>query len=157
MSDQCDIIEMDSNASDLLSILHEGAFAKMPEQAWSGQEFQQLFLISGTKSYVINKDQQPIGFILLRNLIDEAEIITFYILPDCCNNGYATLLLEWIIKKLRGQSFKRLFLEVRNNNNAAIRLYKKCSFEIIGRRKGYYNSHHGNKIDAFVMQRQLIV
>ncbi len=65
------------------------------------------------------------------------------------------MLLEWIGKRLQTQSFKRLFLEVRENNEAAIRLYKKCSFKIIGRRKGYYNSSREEKADALVMQNEL--
>ena len=57
---------------------------------------------------------------------------------------------------MQPRSIKRLFLEVRENNDAAIKLYKKCSFKTIGRRKGYYSSHQADNIDALVMQYQLI-
>ncbi|MDG1996670.1 MAG: GNAT family N-acetyltransferase, partial [Emcibacteraceae bacterium] len=65
------------------------------------------------------------------------------------------LLLEWIIKDLQGNSFEKIFLEVRENNVAAIRLYKKNSFDIIGRRIGYYQINKHQKIDALVMQCDL--
>ncbi|MBT5072910.1 MAG: ribosomal protein S18-alanine N-acetyltransferase [Kordiimonadaceae bacterium] len=149
------IDEMTVEGAELLASVHEICFENSPEQAWQKHEFQSLFNVTGTISYVMSINGQPIGFILVREILDEAEILTFCILPKWCNNGYATYLLEWIIKKLQLQSFKRLFLEVRENNDAAIKLYKKCTFKVIGRRKGYYRGHQGDKIDALVMHYEL--
>ena len=149
------IDEMAVEGADLLSSIHKICFKNSPEQAWQKHEFQSLFKVAGTKSYVMSIKGQPIGFILVREILDEAEILIFCILPKWCNNGYARTLLECIMKKLQQRSFKRLFLEVRENNQAAVKLYKKCFFKIIGRRKGYYNSHQGDKIDALVMHREL--
>ena len=149
------VVKMGQEGSELLAGIYARAFKNSPEQHLGIKEFQSLFAITGTVSYVICRDDMPIGFILLRTLVDEAEIITFCILPKWCKNGYATYLLEWIINSLQQQSVKRLFLEVRENNEAAIRLYDKCSFKIIGRRTGYYRGHQGENIDALVMQIQL--
>lgn len=157
MNDQIDINKMGIESCSLLSNIHKLCFDKMPEKTWKSKDFEELFSIDGTISYVMSKAGEPVGFILIRKIIDEAEIITFCILPKYCNNGYATLLLEWVIRKLQMHSIKRLFLEVRNNNLAAMKLYKKCSFEIIGQRNGYYKNRHNDKIDALVMQCQLIV
>ncbi len=152
-----EIREFGEEGAELLSSMHNTVFKNLPEQSWSENEFRDIFSINGTKSYVISRYGEPVGFILLRAIAKEVEIITFCMLPKWCNNGYATYLLEQIIKKLQLQSIKRLFLEVRENNDAATRLYNKCSFKVVGRRKGYYNNHPGSKIDALVMQRQLIV
>lgn len=149
------IDEMSVEGAELLSTIHEICFENSPEQSWLKQEFQNLMSIAGTISYVISINGQPIGFVLIREIPDEAEILTICILPKWCNNGYASYLLEWIIKKLQHKSFKRLFLEVRENNGAAVKLYKKYTFKVIGRRKGYYNSHQADKIDALVMHREL--
>lgn len=148
--------QMGGEGVKLLSSIYNQAFKDAPEQEWDHKTFQNIFEFSGTTSYVICLGDQPIGFSIIRTVLDEAEIITFCILPKWGKNGYATHLLEWIIDTLQMQSIKRLFLEVRNNNDAALRLYKKCSFKIIGRREGYYQSHQGDKIDALVMQIQLI-
>ncbi|MBT5185619.1 MAG: GNAT family N-acetyltransferase [Kordiimonadaceae bacterium] len=157
MTDNIEVIEMGIEASELLSEMHVSSFANLPEQVWSKNDFQEILSITGTKAQVICQSEIPFGFILLREMANEVEIITFCILPKWCNKGYATFLLEWVIKKLQLQITKRLFLEVRANNDAAIALYKKCSFKIIGRRKGYYNNHKSAKIDALVMQCDLIV
>ncbi len=146
------VTELGVTGAALFARLYNCSFNDMPEQSWDEEAFIELFKIPGTVGYVIEQKQKPVGFILIRKLHDEVEIITFCILPKWCNNGYATFLLEWVIKRLQHQAIKRIFLEVRENNRAAIRLYEKCSFEQIGRRKGYYNNHRGDKIDALVMQ-----
>ena len=157
LSQILEIKEFGEEGVELLSSMHKIGFKNQPEQSWAENEFREVFSINGTKSYVVSRGGEPIGFVLLRIIAEEVEIITFCMLPKWCNNGYSTYLLEQIIKKLQLQSIKRLFLEVRENNDAAIRLYNKCSFKVIGRRTGYYNNHLGSKIDALVMQRQLIV
>lgn len=146
------IVKLNAEASSLISELHSKAFLNTSKNEWTVDVFQEMFTIKGTICYIIKNDEQPIGFALIRQVIDEAEIITFCILPNECKNGYATLLLEWVIKDLQGQSIKRLFLEVSEDNVAALGLYKKCSFDIIGRRNGYYHNKHGEKIDAIVMK-----
>ncbi|MBL4602360.1 MAG: ribosomal protein S18-alanine N-acetyltransferase [Emcibacteraceae bacterium] len=150
------IIQMGIEGAELLSEIYAEAFKKTPEQQWGKEAFCDFYSISGTIGYVIKEKEQPIGFLLLRKIIDEAEIITFCILPKWCQNGYGKYLLEWVIDELQQQSIKRFFLEVRENNDAAVRLYNKCSFEIIGRRKGYYKGHQNGNIDALVMQLRLI-
>ncbi len=150
-----EIITMNGEASLLLSELHSSAFRKTLKNTWSEKVFRELFSVNDTQCYIIKRDALPLGFGLIRKVAGEAEIITFCILPNECKNGYATILLEWIIKDLQHQSIKRLFLEVKENNEAALELYKKCSFDIIGRRNGYYQNQYGDNIDAIVMQREL--
>lgn len=151
-SENIEILKMNSEAASLLSHIHSEAFLGASKNEWTADVFNELFAVSGTDCYLIKLDQKPLGFGLTRAAADEAELITFCILPNECKNGYATLLLEWIIKDLQRQSIKRLFLEVSENNVAALGLYKKCSFDIIGRRKGYYQNKRGKNIDAIVMQ-----
>lgn len=151
-----EILKIREEGSALISELHSNAFRNSAEQNWSDQAFKEMFSVKGTVCYLIKRDELPLGFGFIRQVAGEAEIITFCILPNECKNGYATLLLEWIIKDLQRQSIKRLFLEVRENNDAALGLYKKCSFDTIGRRKGYYSNQHGENTDAIVMHLVLI-
>ncbi|MDG1708623.1 MAG: GNAT family N-acetyltransferase [Emcibacteraceae bacterium] len=147
--------KLGSSASEMLSFIHLKSFGDKLDKGWSTQEIKDLFDIPNTNGYVLSVSNEPCGFAIIRGVIDEVEIITFCILPKQCHNGYATLLLEWIIKDLQSNSFKKMFLEVRENNVAAIGLYEKCAFDIIGRRKGYYQINKHQKIDALVMQRDL--
>ena len=155
-TDEIEIFNLNVGVSEILCDIHSIAFQNQGGDEWTADAFQQMLSVNGTDCYIIKHDFTPIGFGLIRKVIDEAEIITFCILPNECNNGYATLLLEWIIKDLQRQSIKRLFLEVSENNKAALGLYKKCSFDIIGRRKGYYQNPQGKNADAIIMQRELV-
>jgi ribosomal protein S18 acetylase RimI-like enzyme len=63
--------------------------------------------------------------------------------------GYAKALMEHCHKELAEQGIKIFFLEVRENNTAAISLYKKLGYEKIAERKKYY----ANGECAIVMQK----
>ena len=49
----------------------------------------------------------------------------------------------------------RAFLEVSADNGPAFTLYLSCGYEIVGRRKDYYQRMDGLSEDALVMQRTL--
>jgi ribosomal-protein-alanine N-acetyltransferase len=78
------------------------------------------------------------GLLIARKADDEAEILTFGVVPPCRNKGLGTALLQAAIERLRASGAKRLFLEVEDGNQAALRLYRSCGAEPVGRRQGYY-------------------
>ena len=86
------------------------------------------------------------GFILCRTVLDETEILTLCVLPAYRRQGVASFLLDEAFKRAKGTRF---FLEVNENNRAALALYSKTGFEVVGKRKKYYN----NKDDAFIMRK----
>jgi ribosomal-protein-alanine N-acetyltransferase len=52
-------------------------------------------------------------------------------------SGVGKALLGFVIEHY-SNSDKEIWLEVRDNNEVAIALYKSCGFENIGIRKGFY-------------------
>ncbi|EDP67897.1 ribosomal-protein-alanine acetyltransferase, putative [Carnobacterium sp. AT7] len=92
---------------------------------------------------------KKIGFIGYTQLFDEAEITTFGILTPFKNQGIGQLFLRSFIEYLKAKEIKKLFLEVREQNKAAITVYKKLGFETIAVRKNYY---HGPVDHALIMQ-----
>jgi ribosomal-protein-alanine N-acetyltransferase len=81
------------------------------------------------------------GLLIARKADDEAEILTFGVTPSCRNQGLGRALLQTAIERLRASGAKRLFLEVADGNEAALRLYRSCGATPVGRRQGYYD--HG--------------
>jgi [ribosomal protein S18]-alanine N-acetyltransferase len=53
------------------------------------------------------------------------------------------------------QELRKIFLEVRVSNAAAIALYRASGFVEIGRRRGYYQNTNGRE-DALLMACELI-
>lgn len=53
--------------------------------------------------------------------------------------GLGELLLRATLDKLKQRGGREIFLEVRESNQVARRLYARCGFEKIARRKEYYD------------------
>ena len=62
----------DPVSGDLLSVLHGRVFA----QGWPASAFHALLQIPGTLALVMLDDGRPVGFVVARSVVDEAEIIT---------------------------------------------------------------------------------
>lgn len=83
------------------------------------------------------------SYLIILDSIDVYEIFEIAVRNTKKRKGLASKLLE----KLPND--KDVFLEVNENNKAAINLYKKFGFEQISIRKKYYN----NKDNALIMRR----
>jgi ribosomal-protein-alanine N-acetyltransferase len=59
-------------------------------------------------------------------------------------------MLDRLIAEARKLRAETVFLEVRDSNRRAIRLYQQAGFNEIGLRKGYYPATQGRE-DAIVM------
>lgn len=66
--------------------------------------------------------------------------------------GRGEALLRHLMEVGRGLGCRRISLEVRPSNTAALRLYAKLGFREVGRRKNYYTDTHE---DALVMRASL--
>jgi ribosomal-protein-alanine N-acetyltransferase len=63
-------------------------------------------------------------------------------------------LLEELMALARRRDMRRMVLEVRASNVAAIGLYRRAGFTDIGLRRDYYPAEHGRE-DAILMGREL--
>ncbi len=94
--------------------------------------------------YLINKKE--IGYIEVKELYEILDIINLFIEENYRNKGYASELLEYVIRNHR--NVNKIMLEVKEDNIPAINLYKKFGFKKISERKRYYK----NKT-AYIMER----
>ena len=133
------------------AVLHLACFAHDP---WPAHAFVKL-LESGAEGFiVVNAVSAAIGLILCRAAADEAEILTFAVLPAYRQKGIGQILLQTAIESLGSQEIDRIFLEVAKNNQAAISLYSNAGFSIVGDRNRYYSGPNGIT-DAYIMLKQL--
>jgi len=79
----------------------------------------------------------PVGYVLLRVVAGEGEILRVGVLPAFRRRGFARRLLEETFFNMDNDA-AQWFLEVRERNAAAIGLYRSFGFYEIGRRKAYY-------------------
>jgi ribosomal-protein-alanine N-acetyltransferase len=101
--------------------------------------------------------EQPDGFILLRTVADEAEILTLAVHPKARRRGLGARLVRVGVAGAAAQGATRLFLEVADDNAAALALYARAGFSEAGRRPGYYARPDGGRQDALILALNLPV
>lgn len=92
------------------------------------------------------------GFIFCNRVMDEAEIYTVCVIPECRRQGKAGKLLDTALQYAEKQGIKKFFLEVNENNIAALALYRSRGFINVGYRKDYYTNGK-NKENAIIMEK----
>ena len=79
-----------------------------------------------------------LGFVAGRVLDNEWEIENIVVAGPARRRGFGTRLLGEFLELARCRGAQAVFLEVRESNLAARRLYEKWAFVQSGRRKLYY-------------------
>ena len=105
-----------------------------PLITWSERQFVQSYdnvyvLLSGNKEIV--------GFTVILENPPDAEIHNLFICNELRGRGLGKILFKQAIQMLSAE-VENLYLEVSEDNNIAIALYKSLGFEEIGARKNYY-------------------
>ena len=121
---------------------------------WSLSQFAGLVVKPATDSLVLERDQTLLGFALFQRVLDEATLLNIAVHPDLQGCGLGRRLLEGVIAGLREQGVRRLLLEVRVGNAAALGLYRRLGFAEDGTRRDYYPGEKGRE-DALLMSLTL--
>ena len=79
----------------------------------------------------------------------QADIQTIAVAPDARRHGIGRALMNALMVEARDRGASELFLEVRDDNPAAQRLYESLSFDRIAVRPNYYQP---DGVDAIVMR-----
>lgn len=124
--------------------LHAQCF---PDAPWSADAFSTL--IGQPTVRVLSA---PAGFLLLRVVATEAEVLTVAVAPAKQRKGIGTRLVEAAMDTASQVGATAIFLDVAADNLAAIHLYSQLGFLETGRRVGYYKRKGGARIDAMLMQ-----
>jgi|TARA_B100001964_G_scaffold145471_1_gene160174 ribosomal-protein-alanine acetyltransferase len=82
-----------------------------------------------------------IGFISLRQVIEEVHVMMLAIKPDERRNGLGELLLIGALQEAIKRKARTVTLEVQSSNLSAQALYKKYGFIEVGVRKNYYSKN----------------
>jgi [ribosomal protein S18]-alanine N-acetyltransferase len=135
--------------------LHAASFA-FP---WSASDFESYLTDANVVADGAVNDLSPKaplgGFIMSRLMPPDAELLTFAVDPARRGAGLGRLLLERHLLNLERGGARLVFLEVADDNAAALALYKRAGFKIIGRRENYYQRANGERCAALTMRLEL--
>lgn len=140
-------VAADANA---LAALHKLAFTP----SWSATEIAWM-LDSPGLGLVSEDGNETTGFVLGRAVAGEAEVLTLAVHPDGRRRGAGSALLSRLLDCLREHKIAVLFLEVAEDNAAALALYRRFGFVETARRRGYYARDRAPAADAIVMSKRL--
>lgn len=82
---------------------------------------------------------EVVGYIVYWQIRDDVQVNNIAVHPECRGLGLGEAVMRFAIAKVRAAGAEFMTLEVRQSNTAAVTLYKKLGFEILGTRKNYYS------------------
>ena len=92
------------------------------------------------------------GYVVAWYVLDEGELANLAVAPAYRRQGIGTALLDATLTDAAARGVGQLYLEVRESNQSARRLYASRGFEEVSRRKGYYRTPLE---DALILRRTL--
>jgi len=131
---------------DALAAIHAAAFT-VP-RPWSAGEIAAV--LAGQGAFLCEVEG---GFLVGRCLAGEAEILTLAVHPEARRQGQGAALVARFLDLARAGGARRVFLEVAEDNAAALALYLRAGFAPAGRRPGYYRLADGSAVDALILAR----
>ncbi len=135
---------------EALHALHAQAF----DAPWPAAEIERLMRIMGGFAVLAEADA-PQGFVLTRTVSDEAEILTLAVAPAFRRQGLGRALVEAAALEAARRGARSFFLEVAEDNPAALALYESADFQAVGLRRAYYARPDSKPVDALVLRRPL--
>ena len=108
---------------------------------WSLPSLKQTLALPSVVCLVseqLTRPAQTVGYALLFEPLGDAELLRMGVAPQFRGQGLGKELLAHYVKRARELRVERIWLEVRDHNQAARALYQALGFEDVGRRRGYY-------------------
>lgn len=108
----------------------------------------------GYLAWVMELDDEIIGYTIVMQSPGEAHVLNICIHPDYQGRGLGRYFLRFVIAQMQQRQVEMLLLEVRRTNSVAQSLYASEGFHQLGVRKDYYPAGQGRE-DAIILARYL--
>lgn len=121
---------------------------------WRESDYWRIFAEAVVKrvALIAESDRKIVGFIVLACVGPDWELENIVVATSARRYGVATRLMREGLARAKSCGAERVFLEVRESNDAARGLYGKWLFRETGKRKGYYSNPAE---DALVYEKRL--
>jgi ribosomal-protein-alanine N-acetyltransferase len=142
-------------AQDLGEVLAvENAAYEFP---WSRGNFVDSLAAGHVAVTLLGPQGELLGYLLALPGFEELHLLNLTVAPAEQGRGHARFLLDWLVEHCRQQAAPKLWLEVRQGNERARRVYERFGFVRVGQRRGYYPAAEGRREDAVVMSLEIPV
>ena len=121
------------------------------EFPWSRGNFVDSLAAGHVAQMLCGPRGELLGYLVALPGFEEMHLLNLTVAPAAQSRGHARCMLAWLVALCRRQQARQLWLEVRESNARARRIYEFFGFAEIGKRKGYYPAPGGQREDAVVM------
>jgi len=115
---------------------------------WTEAMFAQELANHFSELELLLVEGRPVGFVVYWLVADEVHLLNVVVASEERGRGFGALLVGRVISVAEEMGAEQVCLEVRVGNGAAIRLYERLGFRVMGRRPKYYSD---NGEDALLM------
>ena len=145
------IIEGDArNISAVMSVMND-AFDPRFGEAWTAAQLLSTLVLPDCRLLLAIVQESVCGFAFGRWVLDHEELLMIGVMRQFQGNRIGKMLLSETVNRACTAGRTKLFLEVRDGNNA-YDFYLNSGFLPIGRRKNYYKNADGINPDAITME-----
>jgi ribosomal-protein-alanine N-acetyltransferase len=137
----------------MMTIMHD-AFDPRFGEAWTAAQCLSSLVMPDCELLLAKDSDTFCGFAMSRWVLDHQELLMIGVARRFQGQDIGKLLLSETIHRARQAGRTKIFLEVRDGNNAH-GFYLKSGFTSIGRRKNYYKNAEGISPDAITMLLEL--
>lgn len=87
-----------------------------------------------------------LGYISFTVILDECQIVNVAVSPSARKMGIGSRIMTSFLDFLKEMNVASVYLEVRESNTPAIKLYEKFGFEVTGISKNHYTKPQENAL-----------
>jgi len=146
------IVSIDTAQKDDVAAISEIERAAFSDP-WSARSFRDALEHPSVYFGCARSDAgEVLGYVVAWFVADEGEIANLAVAPEGWGRGIGRALLDAALAEATQRGIESVYLEVRDSNARARRLYQSRGFEEVGRRSKYYRRPVE---DAIVLRRTL--
>ncbi len=119
---------------------------------WPKRAFKYDLSSDYSMPIVAKIDNSVVGYASVYFVVDEMQIGNIAVEPGFQHRGIGAKILQYIIEEAKRLKIAHIYLEVRESNENARKLYLKFGFVVSGRRRLYYR-HPAE--DALIMVKEI--
>jgi ribosomal-protein-alanine N-acetyltransferase len=120
------------------------------EEAFTKEQIANLLKDYSSVSLVAKVNDEIVGFITGRAYTDRkpsaGRVLTIDVSPEHRRKGIGLKLLLEVERVFRNKRVNVCYLETREDNIAALNLYQKHGYKMVGKLKNYYRKAHGVRL-----------
>ena len=146
-----DVVEAEAGDLAALVDLHALCFG----EAWSRDAIAGVLGAPGAFGLIACSGGRAAGFVLVRAVSDQCELLAAGVLPVMRRRGIGRILLDAALARAAAEGARVMFLEVAEDNPAARALYAGAGFAGVGRWPDYYRRPGAAAVAAVVLRRAL--